>query len=346
MIADRPKALLDDPSYSRLPQPPFAIDWSAVPELVKVSTVDLSGIQPITGARAKAVGGKMFDKPSAAEVELFRADKTQFQMVSLVASLIISGTEDGATIGRPFALTLIPASKRGQVQRLAIESVEHLDVDRWLDAQPVYAGYNPFTGRWGANGGFSTLMNLSWPKGFFDEIGFVIEIFFLTIGFDPADVLTLKPDMPSDEFAEKYRRYRTRLLFSPFQRLEARRIWGAESPIELFLAQGLAKLGLHPQLQMLVMEDGSIFPSWYHLWQNLDLTQSRALITEADMFFPDQRVAVFCDGSHHLRRKQREKDEAIGTRLKEVGITPVRVTGREINFDLNAAVEKVRGAVR
>ena len=44
--------------------------------------------------------------------------------------------------------------------------------------------------------------------------------------------------MPSKELERKYRKHRSRLLFTPFRRVEARRIWGAESPIELFLDRG------------------------------------------------------------------------------------------------------------
>ncbi|MGB7934106.1 MAG: DUF559 domain-containing protein [Gammaproteobacteria bacterium] len=107
------------------------------------------------------------------------------------------------------------------------------------------------------------------------------------------------------------------------------------------MIQGLAQLGLFPQLQMLIMEDGSVFPSWYHLWQDIEFRHTAGLITEADLFFPEQRMAVFCDGRHHFRRKQRERDEAINARLLSVGVRPLRFSGRQIITDLAAAVDQV-----
>ena len=53
MIENRPASLLADPAYGILPKLPFALDWSSVPELIRVATLDLGGIQPVT----KAMGG-------------------------------------------------------------------------------------------------------------------------------------------------------------------------------------------------------------------------------------------------------------------------------------------------
>ena len=91
--------------------------------------------------------------------------------------------------------------------------------------------------------------------------------------------------MPSKELERKYRKHRSRLLFTPFRRVEARRIWGAKSPIELFLIQELARRGQFPQLQILIMEGGAAFPSWYHLWKDLEFRHAPGLITEADLYF-------------------------------------------------------------
>lgn len=316
-----------------------------MPELVRASILDLGGIQPITSAMAKAAGGELRDKPSAGEIELFRQRETQFQMISVVVSLVAAGSENGRFQGKPFALTLIPASKRGEVSHCTIDLIEKLDVNQWLETEPAYVGYDPFSGEWSMYGGLGTLMKCRSADGFVDEIGLVVDQFFLATDFDSDDVLALDVGMPTDKLVSKYRSHRSRLLFSPFKRIEARRVWGAESPIELFLIQGLAGRGLFPQLQMLIMEDGSVFPSWYHLWRDIEFRHAPGLITEADLFFPGQRVAVFCDGRHHSRRKQRERDEVINAQLESVGVKPIRVPGRQIIVDLATAVDQVSDAL-
>jgi hypothetical protein len=72
MIENRPAFLLADPAYRTLPKLPLKVDWASIPELLRVAMLDLSGIQPITKAMAEAAGGKMWDKPSEGEIELFR----------------------------------------------------------------------------------------------------------------------------------------------------------------------------------------------------------------------------------------------------------------------------------
>ncbi|MEM9724179.1 MAG: hypothetical protein AAF909_01790, partial [Pseudomonadota bacterium] len=110
--------------------------------------------------------------------------------------------------------------------------------------------------------------------------------------------------------------------------------------------QELARRYLFPELQIIITREGNWFPSWCHLWRELDLRHSPEMLTEADLFFPHERVAVFCDGSHHLKKKQREKDERINDALNELSIRSVRVPGRMINRDLNAAADLVTSALK
>jgi hypothetical protein len=163
MIKNRPTALLGDGAYCTLPKPPIALDWTSIPELIRVSMLDLGGIQPITKEMAEAAGGTVYDKPSEREIELFRKRGTKFQLVSVVLSVVPAGEVDGVLQVRPFAVTLIPASKRGEVEHQTIDFVTQIDVSKWLDTQPAYTGYDPFSGeviiwestwlpRWAARG--------------------------------------------------------------------------------------------------------------------------------------------------------------------------------------------------
>ena len=132
MIENRPASLLADAAYGILPKLPLALDWSSVPELIRIATLDLGGIQPVTKAMAEAAGGTLHDKPSEGEIELFRKRGTNFQLVSLVLNCVPAGEVDGILQVRPFAMTLIPASKREKVQEQTIDLVAKLDANKWL----------------------------------------------------------------------------------------------------------------------------------------------------------------------------------------------------------------------
>jgi hypothetical protein len=152
MIKNRPAFLLADEVYRTLPKLPFAVDWTSIPELLRVAMLDLSGIQPITKAMAEAAGGTMHDKPSEGEIELFRKLGTTFQLISVVLSRVAASEADGAMQVRPFAVTLIPASKRGEVDQRDPDPVSKLDVAKFLETEPLYSGYDPFSGEWSLYG--------------------------------------------------------------------------------------------------------------------------------------------------------------------------------------------------
>src|SRR5258707_4504547 len=129
--------------------------------------------------------------------------------------------------------------------------------------------------------------------------------------------------LSSEETTAKYAKHRKKLFFVPFKKVEARRVWGAETPIELFLIQALAKERLFPQSETLIMRDGTTLPSLFHLWRDSKFRNSADVISSVDLYFPTERIAVFCDGSSHSRRERRSKDAAINAKLAALGITLV-----------------------
>jgi len=60
---------------------------------------------------------------------------------------------------------------------------------------------------------------------------------------------------------EKFNKYRIKRYYKPFTDVKPRKIWGCDSPIELFLIQALAKNILYPVIQT------SIFKKWTRLRQ-------------------------------------------------------------------------------
>ncbi len=209
----------------------------------------------------------------------------------------------------------------------------------------MYSGYDPFSGEWQLYGNLPGYLDGD-RAGFLDETGLVVDQFFLQTDVPDEDkILMMDLRMPSKEMKARYEKHRKKLLFTPFKRVQARRVWGAETPIELFLIQALASEKLFPECQMLIMEDGTTFPALYYLWHDIEFSQSAGLVTEADLYFPTERVAIFCDGAHHMRGRQKAKDAAINAKLEAVGIHPIRIPGSVIKFDLPQAVSRVKEAL-
>jgi hypothetical protein len=344
MIENRPAYLLADAAFKTLPKAPLTVDWSSVPELLRVAMLDLSGIQPPTKEMVEAAGGELQNNPSEGEIKLFQERGTKFQFVSVVVSLVAAGEIDSLPQFRPFSVTLIPSSKRDEVQTSSIDLVAKLDVGEWLKTEPMYTGYDPFSGAWSLYGSLPGYLD-GQRQGFIDEIGVVIDQFFLATETGNDEIMMTNMRMSSEEATAKYAKHRKKLFFTPFKKVEARRVWGAETPIELFLIQALAKEKLFPQSQTLIMEDGTTFPSLFHLWRDAKFRNSADVISSVDLYFPTERIALFCDGSSHSRRERKSKDAAIDAKLEAMGIRPVRILGSEIKFDLAKAVSRVKDAL-
>jgi hypothetical protein len=176
MIKDRPKHLMNQGAYGRIPAEPFAVHFDILPELVRKSLGPLAGIQPVTGAMMKAASNQLKDMPCEAEIGLFRKAGAVFQMISVVVSLAHMNRQDGVLRGIPYALTLQPASKRDAVQECGIDLVSKLDLQKLLnEMEPCYVGFDPFTGSYTLFGSLSLFVrekpyrlhrreqHLSWP---------------------------------------------------------------------------------------------------------------------------------------------------------------------------------------
>lgn len=341
MIRNRPQHLLADAAYSTLVPPPYKLDWSSTPRLINFSLLALGGIQPLTGAMAEAADGLLSDTPTEGEVELFRSKGSEFQLISVVANSIVTGNEDGVPVLKPYSVTILPASKRGKVTHSTIDVVAALAGTSAVNMDSAYLGYDPFVGEWTLRGEVGLVIGSEARPGFMDEVGLVTDYYFLATDFDPSDVAMVPLDLENEELRRRYFKHRMKLLFTPFERVQARRVWGVETAIELFLLQELARRGRYPQPQVMILKNGSTFGSFYELWSDLEAHGTNGLITEADLFFPDEKVAVFCDGAHHQRQRQREKDDAIVAALEGVGIRSVRIPSREILRNLPEAADRV-----
>lgn len=347
MINNRPKHLLDHDDYGKLPAKPFAVDFGSLPELVRRALGPLGGIQPVTGEMARVANGDLHDMPSDGEIKLFKEMGTLFQPIFLVVSIAYLREVNGTPVATPYALSLMPTSKRDVLDEKSIDLVAKLDTQKILrEMEPCYAHFDPFTGDRGLFGSISIFIGENPVNCFLDELGIVVGQYYLAKAYDPADVIEVPMSFPSAKAEEKYRQHRANLLYTPFTEIKPRRVWGAQSPIELFLLQELLRRDLSPLLQVLIFDDGSIYPSLYNLWRNIDFRYAPGLITEPDMYFPDQKLAVFCDSTrHHRGGKAKAKDAAIDERLAKIGLSSIRVPGKLIVEDVKAAADLVWNAL-
>lgn len=345
MIENRPRYLTDQKDYNKFPSEPFSLAQENLPPLLRNCLEPMGGVQPLTGAMAKAAGGTLRDKPSHGEIELFRAAGTQFQMVSMVASIAHLATGRAAPHAIPYALTLVPASRLGKVASCSIEYIASIvdgkaDSDDWC-----YTGFDPFSGEWGLYGTVGTFAQTGYD-GLLDEMGLVLGRYYIPMTYDAADVLEMKLGFDNPRLEEKYRKHRAKLLYKPFSKVEARPVWGLDSPIELFLFQELLRRGLNPEPQVLFTADGTCHASLYHLWKDIEFRHMPETVTVSDFYFPDQKLAVFCDsGAFHRGPKAEAKDQGIDRKLQAAGYRSVRVRGKLIVDDLKQAADQVANSL-
>jgi hypothetical protein len=252
MIKDRPAHLLAQPDYKVLPPTAFGVHFDALPTLVRKSFGLLCGIQPVTGAMFKAAQGDLHDVPSPGEIELFRKAETRFQAIFVVMNIAHLQTAVEPPTAFPYALTLVPASKRGLIDVRSIDQIAALDAQRVIaEAEFCYTGFDPFIGDYEMFGPLSTFLYGGGKRydGFLDELGLVVGQYFLATWYDANDVVEVALGLGNDRGEEKYRKHRARLLNVPYENVHTRRVWGAQSPIELFLYQELLRRGLAPVLQ-------------------------------------------------------------------------------------------------
>jgi len=342
MIERRPERLSEYSKYTAVPVRPFPVSWDWVPELIRASFLPLHGILPVTAAMLEAAGGRLGTAPTDGEIEYFGKRGTHFQLIHLVLSLAWWREDERGLSAVPYAISVIPASKRGKVSEVDIDYIAALrgaPVDPSIEH--VYGGFDPFKGDWSIVSLGGDYIAQQGGKGRLDEIGIVLERYFLATDYGQDAVLEVDGFLPDERSKRAYLANRIKKLYTPFKEVTARRIWGVETPIELFVYQELLFRNIRPECQYLVYPGGECFPSLYDVFADVEFRHGAHILTEADFYFPEARVAVFCDGGHHLRAKQVAIDARIVAQLNELGIRSVRLPGELIRRDLEAAGEKV-----
>ncbi|PLR52291.1 hypothetical protein [Chimaeribacter arupi] len=94
-------------------------------------------------------------------------------------------------------------------------------------------------------------------------------------------------------------------------------------------------LGLTPEIQKIITKDGLTIPSLHKLWGSFRSRKRLNVLTDADFYFPEKKLAVFCDSKeHHSSKESTDKDSNIDKSLAEIGIFSIRIFGQDIVADL------------
>lgn len=354
-IENRPQELWELPNYGCLPNGVFEIDLeSSIGEFLSHDIFDLDGTQPIEN-RIIELSNQTLDghpvfgvNPSREAIEIYKERGDRFQMINVVVCCYAFEEREGKYFGLPYHISLRPGQKRGIPSIVNAEWIEKIDLSKVLEGGPHYMGYNPFSNAYGfyAIGPMSINENIC-----SDTIGFVYNTYFLSSNYDKHDVCD--PGVCTALLGENkailsdYRKFRLSRYFRPFQTIEPIKIWGCDSPIELFLLQAMNSLGLKPKIQMHIFKDGTTFPSLQSMWEKGRRTRALSkTVTEADFFFEDKKVAVFCDSvAHHTSKESIEKDAAIDERLREIGIKSIRISGSDIAHSPMRCAQKIADIV-
>lgn len=354
-IENRPKELRDLPDYGHLPNRPFEVDLEgSVGEFLAHDLFDLDGIQPIE-SKIMGLSKKFFNghpvievNPSEEAINFYRVRGDNFQMINVVVCCYGFEERGGELYGLPYHISLRPAQKRGEPSSVSIDCIRNMDLEKVLDGNPHYMGFNPFGNAFGLYGVGDLPINKDICS---DTIGIVYNTYFLASKYDKSDACD--PGMCTNLLGDSktilgdYRRFRFSRYFKPFEKIDPIKIWGCDSPIELFLLQALKSLCLKPKIQMHIFADGTVFPSLQSMWEDGKRTKSLAkTITEADFYFEGENIAVFCDSvAHHSSPEAVEKDNAIDEKLEKLGVRSIRLSGPDIVASPLECARKVKDVV-
>ena len=353
MIKNRPQYLEDNiENYKTFPLgKDFDLDYLSLPSLLNLDFHTLNGILQLTKSRFDFIGlnGEADGKPSTIimvnplpeEYDYFESiGVTEFQAVQIVINCFVIKNETEEDLkGIPYSVTLVPTSREKNIDTWNINLLKKFDLEQLCqEGGYVYSDFNPFNGWYdGFVSHYNLFSKIPYDR-YTDCLGFVWGTYFLAPGFDKRDVQMIENTAYSAPVNAKFRRYKTDLYFRPFENINPRRVWGCDSPIELFVLQGLYLRGLRPEIQMGIYKTGEVIQNYHKMQESEIWLGQEKLITAADFYFPENNLAIFCDGKefHDI-----EKDEMINKKLAEFGISVLRFSGKEITEQLPTVLDKI-----
>ena len=342
MIRNRPEVHAAIENYRGLPKPPYRVDIEKIPDLVRSMLFPIRHVEPLTTDALPYTGEFLGDFPEKEEFAYYKKLGAKFQLVFVVINSIYVCDEGEARLMYPYSISLIPASKRHVVEESSADFVEMMVDNEMLRRETAYLHLDPFVGEWGFWSDLGLIADMGQENAFTDELGLVFDYFYLRTEVPLDEVVQPSIEIEGDR-QRRYLKHRSRLLYTPFRFLQSRRVWGVENGLELFVLHELVRRGApFPTIQARIYADAT-FPTLYHAWVDWDDEKDAKFISEVDFLFEEQRVAVFCDGARHRKKKIIERDVRIDQNLKSAGYRVIRLSSRDILRDVEAAANLVTG---
>lgn len=341
LITNRPEKLDNLEFYNKLPLLPLHIDLdSSIHDFLKFDIWGLDGLQPIEKKYLSKTSRFFGVNPSEELIDTYEKEGINFQLIHIIVNMYGFEEKDGVIIGKPYSISLKPMEKRGEIDEVSPKFFKHFDMEKLRNNDNVYFGFNPFSQSYQIYGNCNFFMSAELHT---DMIGFVLNTYALATEWDFEQVCI--PPMPdcNKYLTNKYKKYRTRRYFKKFDDIRPRKIWGCDSPIELFLLHALNAKDLTPEIQTALFEDGSTHPSLHQMIASNSQASEIQQITDADFYFPDSKLAIFCDSNaYHRSKKAKAKDFKIDKKLNNLGIRCLRIMGTDIINDPFKCVETIR----
>ncbi len=342
MINNRPKFLSNFKYFKSIPTE-FQIDFGLLPSLLNADLMFLNkSCHPYTVEIDKIISSN-FDYENKLK-SFYNRNDVKFQMINIVANIYSFIEVDQVNTAVPYSITLMPAIKRGKPQFVAPELAMIFQNSKLLDEKNNYTHFDPFKGSFGLWSSHFTGLS---EGDYTDELGLVIGTYFLGSRIDDSQIILPSPYDRNEFTQKKFLNHRAKKYFTPLLIEKPRKIWGADSPIELFLLQGLAMHGLYPEIQTLIFEDGKIYPNYYEMVNNDNWVKGRLIKTELDLYFPKEKIAIFCDSTFHRSNKKKESAKTINNFLENLGINILRFESKDIINNLencvNTAITRLKG---
>jgi len=357
MINNRPKYLEENINYySNFPTGyHLEVDYSKLPPMLNFDFHTLNGIQPLTTSRFEYIGVNgsdgenegtiVFVNPLPEEYEYYESiGVKEFQAIQIVFNFFaFEESENRVLKGLPYSVSLVPMEKNKKIDTWHIDLLKQFDLERLCqEGGEVFTDFNPFKGWYDGLAMQYSLFSSLGHDGFSDSIGFLWGMYFLSPIFDKKEVRIPEMKSYSRLINANYRKFKTDLYFKRFDNVTPRRIWGCDSPIELFLLQGLHIRNIHPEVQMCFYKNGVIFPNYFKMQEQEYWLSQDKLITSSDFYIPEKKIAIFCDGKEFHNE---EKDKKITESLKTLGIKVLRFQGSEINNEIEKVLDKIENEI-
>jgi hypothetical protein len=350
MITNRPKFLEDNLKYYKeFPAGKnFDIDYKSLPPLLNFDFHTLNGLLPLTKSRFnylsknRNVNGNessvIFVNPFDEEYDYYKSiGVTEFQAIQLVFNFYaIKDHPDGSLIGLPYNISLLPMTKNNQIDPWHSDLLKTFDLEELCqEGGEVFTEFNPFQS-WNRGMGMSyQLFSDIGYKDYTDTVGLTWGMYFLSPIFDKKEVIIPENQFYSNQINAKFKKFKTNLYFKKFENTNPRRIYGCDSPIELFLLQGLYLKDLHPIIQTSIFKSGEIVSNYFKMQEDEIWIGQENLITEVDFYFADKKLAIFCDGKEF---HDEAKDKKINLALEKIGVRSLRYSGKQITENLEEVV--------